>query len=518
MTEVVKITDVGHVRTITLNRPERKNALSDELAWGVVAAVEEAATVDDVWVIAITGSGDSFCAGLDLTGAARSSPLSRQSAQLDDVGWVGNFLLAIRKRCDKPVVGGINGVAVGAGLGLAMATDVRLISKSARLMAGYTRIGGSPDAGLTITLPQAMGYEQAMRFMMENRTVLGEEAVALGMAGEVVDDAAFEARLAAYCQQLCAWSPITLRLLKRGITKSYETNDMEQQLRYEVSNIRMAFGSDDAKEARKAFFESASRCLRGSEASLRPQQRHQPGAGLAVGHAVDLGGLPMPLEGADDGRRGAVEGPAGGAVIAQPAQARLQGEDAGALLALRQRRSRRRRRLGPEAMAGLGELFPREQLARILLAARGHVGVTEDAGVGDRPALADIRHQFDHRAHLNIGERPVAELVAGVDDLDADRATVDVALALPERLAGVPGAARLRHEGEDAAVLLDHIVGRDPGRRIAQPRQRRLAGRHAGIVEQDHVGRPDAGVEVGRRRVDEAHAGSAGVRAARMAR
>jgi 2-(1,2-epoxy-1,2-dihydrophenyl)acetyl-CoA isomerase len=255
MTEVVKVADAGHVRTIMLNRPERKNALSDELAWGVVAAVEEAARADDVWVIAITGSGDAFCAGLDLTGAPRSSPLSPQSAQLDDVGWVGNFLLAIRKRCDKPVVGGINGVAVGAGLGLAMATDVRLISRSARLMAGYTRIGGSPDAGLTITLPQAMGYEQAMRFMMENRTVLGEEAVRLGMAGEVVDDDAFAARLAAYCQQLCAWSPITLRLLKRGMVKSLETTDLETQLRYELGNIRIAFSSEDAKEARKAFFE-----------------------------------------------------------------------------------------------------------------------------------------------------------------------------------------------------------------------------------------------------------------------
>ena len=188
MIDIVKIADVGHVRTITLNRPEKKNALSDALAWGVIAAIEDAARTDDVWVVALTGSGDAFCAGLDLSGGERSSPLSRQSAQLDDISWVGNFLLAIRKRCDKPVVGGINGVAVGAGLGLAMATDVRLISRSAKLMAGYTRIGGSPDAGLTITLPQAMGYEQAMRFMMENRTVLGEEAVALGMAGEVVDD------------------------------------------------------------------------------------------------------------------------------------------------------------------------------------------------------------------------------------------------------------------------------------------------------------------------------------------
>jgi 2-(1,2-epoxy-1,2-dihydrophenyl)acetyl-CoA isomerase len=255
MTDLVKVSDVGHVRTITLNRAEKKNALNLELAWGVIEAVDAAAKVDDVWVVAITGSGDAFCAGLDLGGSERYTPMTPMEAQLDDIGWVGNFLLAIRKRCDKPVVAGVNGVAVGAGLGLAMAADVRLVTKSARMMAGYTRIGGSPDAGLTITLPQAMGYERAMRFMMENRTANGDEAVAWGMAGEVADDDKFQDRLAAYCQELCAWSPITLRLLKRGMVRSLESTDMEAQLRYEVSNIRTAFASDDAKEARKAFFE-----------------------------------------------------------------------------------------------------------------------------------------------------------------------------------------------------------------------------------------------------------------------
>ena len=256
MSELVKVADRGHVRTITLNRPEKKNALSTQLAWGVVEAIEAAAKDDNVWVVALTGSGDSFCAGLDLSpDGERYHPMSAQSAQLDDISWVGNFLLAIRKRCDKPVVGGINGVAVGAGLGLAMATDVRIVAKSARLMAGYTRIGGSPDAGLTITLPQAMGYERALRFMMENRTANGDDAVAWGMAGEVVDDDQLPSRLDEYCAQLCDWSPITLRLLKRGMVKSMESHDMEQQLRYEVGNIRMAFSSEDAKEARKAFFE-----------------------------------------------------------------------------------------------------------------------------------------------------------------------------------------------------------------------------------------------------------------------
>jgi 2-(1,2-epoxy-1,2-dihydrophenyl)acetyl-CoA isomerase len=261
---LVTTADAGHVRTITLNRADKKNALSQALAWGIVEAVDKAALDDNVWVVAITGSGDAFCAGLDLSpGAEPYSPYTPQTAQLDDIGWVGNFLLAIRKRCDKPVVGGINGVAVGAGLGLAMATDVRLIARSARLMAGYTRIGGSPDAGLTVTLPQAMGYEKAMRFMMENRTLVGDEAVAWGMAGEAVDDDKFAARLAEYCQSLCEWSPITLRLLKRGMVRSSEGVELESQLRFEVANIRKAFGSEDGQEARRAFLEKRKPVFQG---------------------------------------------------------------------------------------------------------------------------------------------------------------------------------------------------------------------------------------------------------------
>ena len=264
MGRLVKVTDVGHVRTIMLDRAEKKNALSLELAWGVIEAVDAAAAEDNVWVVALTGSGDAFCAGLDLSPDGQAyTPYTPMTAQLDDIGWVGQFLLAIRKRCDKPVGGGINGVAVGAGLGLAMATDVRLIAKSARLMAGYTRIGGSPDAGLTITLPQAMGYEKAMRFMMENRTLTGAEAVEWGMAGEAVDDAGFQARLTDYCQSLCEWSPITLRLLKRGMVRSYESLDLESQLRFEVSNIRKAFGSEDGQEARRAFLEKRKPVFKG---------------------------------------------------------------------------------------------------------------------------------------------------------------------------------------------------------------------------------------------------------------
>jgi 2-(1,2-epoxy-1,2-dihydrophenyl)acetyl-CoA isomerase len=256
MSDVVLIEQTGHARIIRLNRPEKKNALDSALAWGVVNAVRDAAEDDDVWVIGITGTGDAFCAGLDLSDqGANATPMGPISDQLDDLHWVGRFLLGIRDQCDKPVVAGINGVAVGAGLGLAMACDIRLMSDAARLMAGYTRIGGSPDGGLTWTLPLAMGYEPALRFMLENRTVLAEEARSLGMVGEICAADAFDGRFREYLAQIASWSPFSIRMTKRGMHRAVRAIDLESQMRMELSNIRRCFETEDAREARKAFFE-----------------------------------------------------------------------------------------------------------------------------------------------------------------------------------------------------------------------------------------------------------------------
>ena len=254
MSDVLNIRNEGRVRTIVLNRPEKKNALSNELAWSIVAAVEEAARDDSVWVVAITGTDDAFCSGLDLGGSEDASPLSAQDRFVDDISWVGRFALVLRHVCDKPIVAGINGVAAGAGLSLAMAADIRIGAERLRLIAGYPRIGGSPDGGLTWTLPQAIGYEQAMRFLLENRTVDATEALRLGFVGEIVADANFDARLAEYCAFLAERSPIASRLTKRGITRATSI-DLESQVRYELVNIQRAFSTHDAAEARKAFFE-----------------------------------------------------------------------------------------------------------------------------------------------------------------------------------------------------------------------------------------------------------------------
>ncbi len=263
---VVEVAQDGHVRTIRLNRPNKMNAISEELAWAVLGAVEEASRDDDTWIIGLTGTGKAFCAGLDLTGdrTVDHSGMSEQNALLDDLGWVSRFCSELRYGCDKPIVAGINGVAVGAGLSLALAADIRLMARSARLMAGYPRIGGSPDGGMSYTLSQLVGYEQAMRFLLENRTVLGDEAKDLGLVGEVVDDEAFDDRFSEYCQQLTSLSPITGRSTKRVVREATAHRDLEGQLRYEIHHIRRAFGSDDGQEARAAFLEKRDPQFKGS--------------------------------------------------------------------------------------------------------------------------------------------------------------------------------------------------------------------------------------------------------------
>ncbi len=112
--------------------------------------------------------------------------MSDQEQILDEKGWVGRFLLALRFETDKPVVAGINGVAVGLGLSLAMAADIRIAADTARLHPGYLRAGTSPDGGLTWSLPTLVGHETALRFLLESRFVEADEALRRGLVSEVV--------------------------------------------------------------------------------------------------------------------------------------------------------------------------------------------------------------------------------------------------------------------------------------------------------------------------------------------
>jgi 2-(1,2-epoxy-1,2-dihydrophenyl)acetyl-CoA isomerase len=263
---VLEIVDSDFVRVLRLNRPARKNALDQELGWAIVRAVEEAARDDAVRVVGVTGAGDAFCSGLDLGPAGETrarSGLSAQEEVVDELGWVSRLPLAMRVRCEKPVVAGVNGVAVGAGFSLAMAADIRIASDSARFFAGYARAGTSPDGGLTLTLPQALGYERALRVLLEGEMIPAARALELGLVGEVVPQVAFAERFLAYCTRLAAVAPIAARQTKRMLGRSTLPANLEAHLRDEITNARRGLATEDGREAVQAILEKRAPVFRG---------------------------------------------------------------------------------------------------------------------------------------------------------------------------------------------------------------------------------------------------------------
>jgi 2-(1,2-epoxy-1,2-dihydrophenyl)acetyl-CoA isomerase len=252
---------VGHVRVLRLDRPERRNALTAALGWSIVRAVRDAQADDDIRVVALTGNGDAFSSGLDLGGGDDTpveTGLSAQEQVLDDKGWVGRFLLALRFDTDKPVVAGINGAAVGAGLSLAMAADIRIAADSARLHPGYLRAGTSPDGGLTWSLPTLVGHETAMRFLLESRFVDADDALRRGLVSEVVPADQLDARLLEFCGAIAAQAPLAVRRTKHLIARTPLINDVDARMTAEIRSAVAGLDSEDGQEAVRAIVEKRS--------------------------------------------------------------------------------------------------------------------------------------------------------------------------------------------------------------------------------------------------------------------
>jgi 2-(1,2-epoxy-1,2-dihydrophenyl)acetyl-CoA isomerase len=142
--------------------------VNPRLAAELPAAVADAAADDAVRVVVITGAGRGFCAGLDL-GEPLDVWQGTRAERLDPLAWVGRWVLSI-VGCEKPVIAAVNGVAAGAGFGLALAADVRLVSSAATLTAGYVRRGLSPDAGVSYFLPRQIGLARAADIILTGAT------------------------------------------------------------------------------------------------------------------------------------------------------------------------------------------------------------------------------------------------------------------------------------------------------------------------------------------------------------
>jgi len=254
-------TSSSGVRTITLNRPERLNAVNPLLADELPRAIDDAAHDDAVRAVVITGAGRGFCAGLDLSEPPRL-PDGDLRARLDPLAWVGRWVLAAVS-CEKPIIAAINGAAAGAGFGLALSADIRFIARGARVSAGYVRRGLSPDAGVSYLLPRLIGLARSYDILLTGRDIDADEALRVGLVAAVYEDATFTDDVARYAERLAAGPPIAMALTKRLLASTFDVS-LEEQLGRELVAIKTCFASRDVAEAIRAFAEKRTPTFKGA--------------------------------------------------------------------------------------------------------------------------------------------------------------------------------------------------------------------------------------------------------------
>ncbi len=247
LTEHVSYELRDQIARVTLTRPQARNALSAELAEGILLAVTKVAADRRVRAVILAGEGPVFCAGGDLKAFA-SEGFSAERAEVVHQGLLGLH------RSPAPVIAAIQGAAIGYGLGLACACDIRLATDDAIFQAGFTGIGLSPDSTTSYFLPRLVGPSVATRMMLTNLPLPAAEAQTLGLvmslhAADELTDAAD--RLAG---RVAALPSGALRRAK-ALLQSSLRNSPEEQVAREVAEILHSFASDDFREGVASFLE-----------------------------------------------------------------------------------------------------------------------------------------------------------------------------------------------------------------------------------------------------------------------
>ena len=254
MTQVIEREITGSTAIVTLNRPEKLNALSGDLRGAMLETFASVQSDDAIRAMVITGAGRGFCSGADLTTPAPKPPPPTQDDMLDDLGWVGRQAISVY-RLNKPVIGAVNGVAAGAGMSLALACDVRVGSELSRFKTVFIERNLSPDSGMSFFLPRIVGYSRAADLIYTSRMVDAEEAYRIGLLDRLVDADALLDTALEVAEQMAAWPPLALRMSKRVLQHNIEC-DLEDALRFELTSL--TFGNkavNDHKESIAAFRE-----------------------------------------------------------------------------------------------------------------------------------------------------------------------------------------------------------------------------------------------------------------------
>lgn len=245
----VLVRDNGPVRWLTLNQPQRKNAVPTS-GWDEISVALDDFSASDQRVVVITGAGENFCSGADLN-----------VEQLDDLKSpaVGREYMKRPSRAantlhrlSKPSIAAVDGVAVGAGMNLALGCDIVVATERARFAEVFVKRGLTLDFGGTWLLPRLIGMARARELALTGRVVAASEAVDIGLVSRVVDPADLESTATALAMELAAGSPLAQRFIKTAMSRSLDMT-FEQAVAYEDQAQAALLASDDLREAIDAF-------------------------------------------------------------------------------------------------------------------------------------------------------------------------------------------------------------------------------------------------------------------------
>lgn len=246
-------TDVADgIATITLNRPEKYNALTSEALDDLGQAVEAASSRLDVEAVVLTGAGKAFCSGMDVSEIERMIGLSLSGRRALLRRWsqsIGAFEVT-----EKPVVAALHGYVLGAGLEIALACDVRVAAKDAKLGLVETRLGGIPDGGGCTRLARFVGVGRAKEMIMTGNAIAAEEGYRIGLVNRLVEPGDLGRAARDFAHELLQGGPLGVAVAKRLITLNFNL-DVEAGIAIEALVGSHLYSTEDTRAAYRAFLE-----------------------------------------------------------------------------------------------------------------------------------------------------------------------------------------------------------------------------------------------------------------------
>ncbi len=262
-TDTVLAEVVDGVGIVTLNRPDRRNALHSDMYDAVPTVLDTFIEEPDVGCILITGAGTSFCAGGDVRDGAQrrgddGDEPARPSVEAAAAGLAHNArMVVLLHSSPKVTIAALPGAAVGAGLGIALSTDLRIAARSAKLIPGWGRLAFSGDFGGPWFLSRLLGPSRALEIIVENTALDAETAHGLGLVNRVVDDAELPAAALGWARTIAAGPQTTHRYVKENVVQAARMT-LEQALPLESERMVRSGLTDDHKAAVKAWLDDAA--------------------------------------------------------------------------------------------------------------------------------------------------------------------------------------------------------------------------------------------------------------------